>query len=71
MAKEYDNYGDWYDNGPGSERFKRELVGSFQKIEFPNLPGFPFYNEKQPRVFWTLQEKQVKKEYLPEELFEI
>jgi hypothetical protein len=66
------DYWDWYDNGPGSESYKRELLDRKPKKEFPNLPGFPFYKKEQGRVFWTLREKEVEtKEYLPEELFEI
>lgn len=26
MSSDYSSYGDWYDNGPGSERWKRELA---------------------------------------------
>ncbi len=58
----YDSYADWYDNGPGSEAFKREVRGSNLK-HFPNLPGFPFYKEEKQ---WP--EIKIK---LEEELFEI
>ena len=75
--KTFSDYWDWYDNGPGSESYKRELLDrSFPKKvparQFPNLPGFPFYKKERPRAYWTLREKEIKiKEYLPEELFEI
>ena len=32
MSNEYNSYEDWYDNGPGSESFKREIMQS--KLEF-------------------------------------
>lgn len=32
MSNEYESYGDWYDKGPGSESFKREIAKS--ELEF-------------------------------------
>lgn len=41
----YSDYWDWYDHGPGSESFKRELRESMGPPlkEFPDLKGFPFH----------------------------
>ena len=83
----YSDYWDWYDNGPGSESYKRELLG-FRIKKFPNLPGFPFYKKETQRDHLMLvgtgtitdQLEEVlneqfsllqEKEHLPEELFEI
>jgi hypothetical protein len=43
----YKDYEDWYDNGPGSENFKRSLIGRTAVMPFPDLspkkegPHFP------------------------------
>ena len=41
--EEYESYGDWYDNGPGSENFKRQIRQSnlefLKKSPFPMLIG--------------------------------
>jgi hypothetical protein len=42
---EYSKYVEWYDNGPGSEAWKRRAREGLLK-EFPDVPGFPFYKEK-------------------------
>ncbi len=51
MSNNYENYGDWYDNGPGSESFKRKLYEEFAKIKpIPiNVPGFPWYKEEKEK----------------------
>jgi hypothetical protein len=33
---------DWYDNGPGSESWKRTM-------EFPAVKGFPFYKKEEKK----------------------
>jgi len=33
----YKNYEDWYDNGPGSEAFKRKMRTGRTQCLFPNL----------------------------------
>lgn len=36
MSGQYSHYSDWYDNGPGSERFKREVrqsSSSYQRLQ--------------------------------------
>ena len=38
----YKNYEDWYDNGPGSEAFKRKMRTGRTQCLFPNLiPSVP------------------------------
>ena len=55
----YSDYADWYDNGPGSESWKRTISSNFvQQMEFPAVKGFPFY-------------KKEEKQFLEDELFEI
>ncbi len=44
----YSDYIDWYDNGPGSESWKRTINSkSIQQMEFPQVKGFPFYRRKE------------------------
>jgi len=59
---EYSDYWDWYDNGPGSEKWKVELYRRFKKSDFTelNIKGFPWYKEEKKQVI-----------ELPEELFKV
>ena len=42
----FEDYWDWYDNGPGSEKWKRELREQMKPVKFPNVPGFSGFKEK-------------------------
>lgn len=33
-GRRYESYGEWYDEGPGSEKFKRELKKSLKYSDF-------------------------------------
>jgi hypothetical protein len=37
MGGEYESYGYWYDNGPGSENFKREMHKPVKVVDLTNL----------------------------------
>lgn len=62
---DYTGYWDWYDNGPGSESFKRKLRKSMGPPlkTFPNLKGFPFH---QP-----FEKPEKSKEYITDKDLEI
>ena len=62
MSAIYENYGDWYDTGPGSESFKRQ-INEHDKIIFDNsdfIRDLIFEPKKKEKVI-----------EIPEELFEI
>ena len=48
---EYESYEDWYDNGPGSERFKREMRESarnfYKDLEVVIKDGFIGFKRKE------------------------
>jgi len=46
MSNYYDSYGDWYDNGPGSESFERQLREMYKNYT-KNVKGFPWYEGKE------------------------
>ena len=56
MSNDYSDYWDWYDNGPGSERWKREMAKEMSRIKKSpiRIEGFPWYqpfDEKKKEEF--------------------
>ena len=67
VVKAYHDYWDWYDNGPGSENWKRKLEKDMaRKLTIKHRMGFPW-----EKVYEDLEKEMPKKVKLPEELFEI
>lgn len=64
MSAQYESYGDWYDNGPGSESFKRQ-INEHDKIIFDNSDFI------RDLIFGRKERKRKKVIDLPEELFKI
>ena len=74
-SRPWNHYWDWYDNGPGSERWKREIKVDYMKAaqqqtreklrELYDTLLFKYYEPK--------EENHLPKEenHLPDELFEI
>jgi hypothetical protein len=87
MAPYYRNYGDWFDNGPGSESWKREMNRERGLTKAQKELFWQILNEKRrleekecwqtrPESWSKLPTQKAVKNYkkkftLPEELFEI
>jgi hypothetical protein len=66
MSKHNDDYWDWYDNGPGSESFKRKIRENDKLL----LDNSDFIRD----LIFGRKKREKKREKvidLPEELFEI
>jgi hypothetical protein len=57
MAPYYRNYGDWFDNGPGSESWKREMNRERGLTKAQKELFWQILNEKQ-KLWQILNEKQ-------------
>ena len=64
---EYESYGDWYDNGPGSESFKRTLHDEKKIDKMVEMVFKALLKKSDEKV----KKKKTKNEILPDELFEV